>query len=192
MQRGDGGELTAADRERLRARLLAERRRLRATLAALREGLADAETGGIGELALYDQHPADLGSELAARQVDLGLAESTGHLLQQVEQALARLEDGTYGLCERCGHPIPLERLEAVPAATYCAPCQAASEAYEEPPRPGDAPGASFAHVFNAPGGLDGEDVWRDLARHGTANSPQDAPEEWAPAPDDPRPGPLV
>ncbi|HEY8417068.1 MAG TPA: TraR/DksA C4-type zinc finger protein [Limnochordales bacterium] len=192
MGAGEGGNLGAAERERLRARLLAERRRLRASLAALRRGLADAETGGIGELSLYDQHPADLGSELAARQVDLGLVENTGQLLHQVEQALARLADGTYGLCEQCGQPIPQARLEAMPAATRCAPCQAAGEAEDGGPRAADAPEPSFAHSFDAPGGLDGEDVWRQLAQHGTANSPQDAPEEWAPGPDDRRPGPVL
>lgn len=87
-------------------------------------GLEDAETGGIGELSLYDQHPADLGSEVAARQTDIGLQQNMERLLDQVEKALKRIDEGTYGTCERCGGPIGKERLDAVPYATLCIGCQ--------------------------------------------------------------------
>lgn len=181
-------ELDKTMTQRLRARLEGERRRLRASLDALRQGFSDAETGGIGELSLYDQHPADLGSELAARQVDLGLADNARLRLEQVERALARLEKGTYGLCEVCGRPIPPARLEAMPAATRCLTCQAAQDEAAGSPgahgRPAPARPAEetvlappFGRTFDT-GGWDGEDAWEDVARYGTSNSPQDAPEE--------------
>lgn len=186
---------------RLRARLMTERRRLQRSLEVLRSwGWTDAETGGIGELSLYDQHPADLGSELAARQADLGLLQHTRERLAQVERALERLEAGRYGLCERCGRPIPPERLRAVPAATRCAPCQAAAEEGEAGaglgpegiPGAGRGPGGRpdrrpaeeealsppFGRSFATGTGWDGGDAWRELARFGTSNSPQDTPGE--------------
>lgn len=92
-------------------------------------GLEDAETGGIGELSLYDQHPADIGSEVAARQTDIGLQQNMERLLDQVEKALKRIDEGTYGTCERCGGAIGKERLDAVPYATLCIRCQEEADA---------------------------------------------------------------
>lgn len=136
--------------QRLLSRLVAQKRRLtRAMDRMWQSGLEDAETGGIGELSLYDQHPADLGSELAARQTDLGLQQNIDRLLDQVERALKRIDEGTYGTCERCGRPIGKERLEAVPYATMCIACQ---EEVDGPatktPRPSDAiPGGGVGGV---------------------------------------------
>jgi len=117
-----------------------------------------------------------------------------------VERALERLEAGRYGLCERCGRPIPPERLRAVPAATRCAPCQAAAEEGEAGaglgpegiPGAGRGPGGRpdrrpaeeealsppFGRSFGTGTGWDGGDAWRELARFGTSNSPQDTPGE--------------
>jgi DnaK suppressor protein len=64
---------------------------------------------------------ATLGGELLAAY-DIGLRDA-------VRDALAKLADGTYGICETCHHPIPAARLEAVPYARRCAPCQQRSEA---------------------------------------------------------------
>jgi RNA polymerase-binding transcription factor DksA len=54
------------------------------------------------------------------RELDEGLEENADHILLEIEAALARIDDGTYGLCTRCGRPIDAERLEAVPYATLC------------------------------------------------------------------------
>ncbi|OUM98740.1 MAG: hypothetical protein BAA04_05315 [Firmicutes bacterium ZCTH02-B6] len=192
--------LDAHNRQNFKARLLEERRRLLRSLEALASsGWLDAETGGIGELSSYDQHPADLGSELAARQVDLGLQQNTRRLLAQVDRALERLEEGSYGICEECGRPIPMGRLLAVPYATKCTACAVASEgdgaaageggataAREGPPgslrrrRPPEEELLSppFGRCSRSGPAYDGADAWRELARYGTSNSPQDAPEE--------------
>jgi len=114
---------------RIRRRLEEQRRRVSGQRTRMRQtGLEDAETGGIGELSLYDQHPADLGSELAARQTDIGLMDNMDRLLEQIERALKRIDEGTYGTCERCGRPIPRERLEALPHASTCVECQEREE----------------------------------------------------------------
>src|SRR5690625_3194166 len=116
---------TPDGREQPQSRLKRRRRRLLTRLKNMwQHGFEDAETGGIGELSLYDQHPADLGAELNARQTDLGLQQNIERMLEQVEKALRRIETGGYGTCERCGRTIDRERLDAMPYVTLCITCQ--------------------------------------------------------------------
>jgi DnaK suppressor protein len=83
-----------------------------------------------GELssAAGDQHLADHASEMLDREVDESLEENAEQLVHEIDVALARLDDGTYGTCGRCGQPIPEERLDAVPYATLCVPCKRIEE----------------------------------------------------------------
>jgi RNA polymerase-binding transcription factor DksA len=85
------------------------------------------ETGGesaeLGDLSDYDQHPADQATELFMREQDEAIHASLKQQLIQVEAATRKLEEGTYGLCDRCGAEIPAERLDALPYALYCMPC---------------------------------------------------------------------
>lgn len=67
----------------------------------------------------FDRLQQQLNREVAIRNLDRG---ST--LLKQVQAALARMEDGTFGICLRCDEPIPERRLKALPWAAYCVPCQ--------------------------------------------------------------------
>lgn len=246
-------------REQPQSRLQRRRRRLLARLRNMwQQGFDDAETGGIGELSLYDQHPADLGAELNARQTDLGLQQNIERMLEQVEKALKRIETGGYGTCERCGRKIDGERLEALPYVTLCVTCQtevdessasahrrsdglapprggsdggfraasrngaereggpdrrfgideeAAGDGGEHPPvelqsSPPEPLQTSEEYARHLPGekerpveelsldppfgrtfrdgddyaAYDGEDAWQDVARFGTANTPQDVP----------------
>jgi DnaK suppressor protein len=74
-----------------------------------------------GDLAIgLGDHIADSASETYMRELDEGLEENAGHLLVEIEAALGRIDDGTYGTCASCGKPIAAERLEAVPYATLC------------------------------------------------------------------------
>lgn len=63
-------------------------------------------------------------SQVFDQQRDLALRDRAQHHLSLVDAALARLDAGTYGRCQRCGQPIPHERLEALPWAAYCIACQ--------------------------------------------------------------------
>lgn len=60
------------------------------------------------------------------RSTALELADRQTHLIEEIDDALQRIEDGTYGLCARCGKPLDEERLKAMPTAKYDAACQAA------------------------------------------------------------------
>jgi len=64
----------------------------------------------------------------AADDLAAGLAEIESAQLAQIEQALRRLEEGTFGLCVECGKPIPQKRLQLLPFATHCIRCQRAQE----------------------------------------------------------------
>jgi RNA polymerase-binding protein DksA len=107
------------DVERFRAELEGERERLRAARASVNH--SESLTEESGDLATGPgDHLADNATDTYMRELDEGLEENTGHLLAEIEQALARIADGTYGTCVACGRPIGAERLEAVPYATLC------------------------------------------------------------------------
>ena len=99
------------DDARARELLAHERARIERALAE-RDAPGDRE-----ELADYDQHLGDAGSELYESERDAGLADQLREELAAVERAERRLEEGTYGLSVESGEPIPDERLEALPTA---------------------------------------------------------------------------
>lgn len=70
-----------------------------------------------GELADYDNHPADMGTEQFEQERDAGLQQVKMERLQEINEALKRIENGTYGKSEVSGKEIPVERLEAEPTA---------------------------------------------------------------------------
>lgn len=78
----------------------------------------------IGELSTYDNHPGDIGSEVFERSKDLALRETAALTLTAVNEALEKINNGTYGFCDVCGEIIPKERLEAVPYTTLCRDCK--------------------------------------------------------------------
>ena len=103
------------DIEKFRRRLEEMRDSLRADLTRLQQGTQNIDqTEGYG----VKNHPAEDATELFDRQRNLALSIEVEDELRAVEHALQRIEDGTYGICEVSGKPIPVERLEARPAAT--------------------------------------------------------------------------
>ena len=101
--------------------LLAERERLE------RERRAKAAEGAEGttELADYDDHhPADTASETYERTKDYALEENFREIIERIDDALRKIDDGTYGVCDRCGQPIKPDRLKFIPYATLCIDCQ--------------------------------------------------------------------
>jgi RNA polymerase-binding transcription factor DksA len=105
------------DEAATRQRLDAEREKLRGLVAGLRTETSQSESEQAGELSAYDQHPADLGSETFEREKDLAILEGLEVELAEVEAALRRLDEGTYGIDEVTGERIDPARLEARPEA---------------------------------------------------------------------------
>ena len=114
------------------AELATVRKELEAEVEGLRADIATAETeiaerlgdavGGAGD----DQ--ADAGAKTFQREHDLALTQNARELLERTESALARIEAGTYGVCESCGQPIGKARLQAFPRATLCVTCKQREE----------------------------------------------------------------
>lgn len=105
------------DEEAARQKLDDEREKLQGMVAELRTETRQEDTGQVGELSSYDQHPADLGSEVFEREKDLSILESLEIELAEVEAALRRLDEGTYGIDEVTGARIDPARLDARPEA---------------------------------------------------------------------------
>ncbi len=118
------------DMDEARRRLEAERDRLQ----GVRSGFDDehlteeSEDESLSELSDIDQHQADVGTETFEREKDLSILEQVDAELADVERALQRIDDGTYGTCEVDGKPISEERLEALPATRFCLEHQTAIE----------------------------------------------------------------
>ncbi|MDP8960773.1 MAG: TraR/DksA C4-type zinc finger protein [Actinomycetota bacterium] len=109
-------ELTPAALARLREQLLAEREELLGQTVVL-----DATAVvGLWRDSGYDDDYADTGSATFERERAQSLALNARRILVQIDDALRRMDAGTYGLCERCGQAIEVERLEALPYATLC------------------------------------------------------------------------
>ncbi len=72
-----------------------------------------------GENSRYSYHLGDVASLSYGREFSMGLAERQQNYLEQIDDALQRIEEGTYGICKVTGEPIPTERLEEVPVAKY-------------------------------------------------------------------------
>ena len=108
--------------EQARARLEEERRRLEEIRASAET--TESEDESLSELSSLDQHPADIGTETFDREKDLSILEQVEAELADIDHALKRLDDGTYGTCEACGKAITDERLEALPYSTLCVSCK--------------------------------------------------------------------
>ena len=123
--KADESPWTTAELAEVRGELNADATRLRAELNAADEELADLMRDA-GDGAGNDQ--ADVGSTTFERDHEMSLANNAREMLAQTERALARIDDGSYGVCESCGQPIGKMRVMAFPRATLCLPCKQREE----------------------------------------------------------------
>jgi RNA polymerase-binding protein DksA len=120
------GILAAVNTERFRDMLMEERTRLANAIDYLHE--ENPGTFEDEEEETFDNHLADSATVTFTREMDYSLEENAGHVLTAIDEALEKIEDGTFGLCTRCGDPIAEERLEAMPYATKCIDCKRLEE----------------------------------------------------------------
>lgn len=102
------------------------REALEADLANVERQLAEHgfSDDGASVTVDVDEGFADSAAATTERAEAIALADQLGSHRNEVVNALARVADGTYGKCERCGNEIPFERLEALPTATLCVACK--------------------------------------------------------------------
>jgi len=110
--------VSETDGDPARERLHTEQQRVEGLIESVRGELGDgSENDQMSELSDYDQHPADTGSETFEREKDLSILEQLEGELAEIQAALRRIDEGTYGIDEVTGATIPAERLDAVPTA---------------------------------------------------------------------------
>lgn len=117
---------SADETERIRAALAARLDELREEYQLHLAEIAELQRDRLTDSAGDDQ--ADTGSKTFEREQEISLANSILERTTQVERALERLDEGSYGWCERCGDAIPVERLAAFPSATRCVTCKQLEE----------------------------------------------------------------
>ena len=119
--------VSGIDTARFREALLEERRRVVDAIEYLHEENPGSLEDESDEMRL-DNHLAETASVTLDREIDYTLEENAEHVLQAIDAALARIEDGTFGTCQSCGQQIAPERLEALPHATQCLDCKRREE----------------------------------------------------------------
>ena len=114
--------MTTIDTAEYRSRLQEERARLLHAVGFLVKENPGSVSDELGELAEggTDNHLGDMATAMYDRELDEGLEEGAQQTLSEIEAALRRIDDGTYGACEVCGKPIAPGRLAAIPWARRC------------------------------------------------------------------------
>jgi DnaK suppressor protein len=119
--------VSTIDVEPFRQQLLDERKRVVDAIQNLKDenpGTMEDETS---EMPL-DNHLAEMATVTLDREIDYTLEENASHVLAAIDGALQRIDEGTYGICTRCGRPIAPERLAARPSAALCIDCKRLEE----------------------------------------------------------------
>jgi DnaK suppressor protein len=101
-------------------------------LAELRrhtQNVSDDQAAALDTAGDDGKESADAALKDVSEEISLKLGDQESQMVADIDQALLRIEEGSYGACTRCGRPIDERRLEAVPTARYDAECQAAIEA---------------------------------------------------------------
>ncbi len=112
--------LTAKEIGELRERLVEERKDLQAQYDELEESTFSANQSDLtGEMG-FDEEYADAGTATFERERDLSLVNNLRDLIERIDKALVKIDEGTYGLCDRCGKPMEKARLKALPYANLC------------------------------------------------------------------------
>ena len=117
--------MTKTDITICRERLLALRARLRGDITQMEDNALNKDHS---KTTSMPHHMAELGSDNFDKEFTLSLVGTENDALDQIEAAIERIEDGTYGQCEECGVTIPEPRLEAIPYAALCVRCASQEE----------------------------------------------------------------
>jgi DnaK suppressor protein len=127
-------EMDKKDLERFKKILMEIRAKISGDLKHLEgDSLNTNQRDSSGDLSGYSFHMADMATDNFDREFTLGLASNEQQILNMVDAALRKIEEGTYGVCEDCSKAIPMKRLTAMPHARLCIKCQEAEEKKKRP-----------------------------------------------------------
>lgn len=118
-------KLSAAERKVIKEILLRRRAILSGDVTNMQDNtLKKSVSAASGDLSTVPYHMADVGTDNFEHEFTLGLIENEEEELREIDEAIERLEKGTFGLCESCTKPIPKSRLKIVPFARLCIECK--------------------------------------------------------------------
>jgi RNA polymerase-binding protein DksA len=114
--------------KQLRQLLITERAKLADEIKSIAKDASTSPRDASGDLSAYTVHMADMAADTYDRELSMNIASSEQEILYQIDDALKRLDDGSYGICQQCNQPIAMSRLKAVPYASLCISCQRSKE----------------------------------------------------------------
>ena len=114
--------------KQFRQLLITERTKLTDEIKSIARETSTSPREASGDLSGYTVHMADMAADTYDRELSMNIVSSEQEILYQIDDALKRLDDGSFGLCQQCNQPISMSRLKAVPYASLCITCQRAKE----------------------------------------------------------------
>lgn len=177
MMRGSDSLLTDEQRKKLKLELLQQKNKLSEQTDEDMNFEEKNTRESTGELSLYDNHPADMGTELFEREKDLALSVHAKAQLAKIDQALLKIDEGKYGVCETCGRPIDVERLKAIPYTTTCVQHAVEEKLPEDRPIEEEILQSAHDNTFanrDLSEAHDDRDSFQAVAQFGTSETPSD------------------
>ena len=121
-------KMTKQQLKQFRTALLHERTKFAGEIRAIVREASKNPREASGDLSAYTVHLADMSADTYERELSMNIASSEQEVLYQIDEALKRLDEGTYGVCLQCSKPISMKRLKAVPYTSLCISCQRVKE----------------------------------------------------------------
>jgi len=122
-------KMTKKEKEYFKKLIIKQREEILEEIKRISEDtLRKSQKDATGDISGYTYHMADVATDTYDREFSLGLATDEHKIIYELNDALKRLEEDTYGICENCKNPIPKTRLKAIPYARFCIKCQQAKE----------------------------------------------------------------
>lgn len=125
--------MTKPQLKQFRQLLITERAKFVDEIKSLAKNVAKSPREASGDLSAYTVHMADMAADTYDRELSMNVVSSEQEVLYQIDDALKRLEDGTFGVCQQCSAAITMSRLKAVPYASMCIKCQRTKEQKSKP-----------------------------------------------------------
>jgi len=120
--------LTKVQLKQFRQLLITERAKFASEIKSIAKEASKSPREASGDLSAYTVHMADMAADTYERELSMNIVSSEQEVLYQIDDALKRMDEGTFGICQQCNAAITMSRLRAVPYASLCIKCQRAKE----------------------------------------------------------------
>jgi RNA polymerase-binding protein DksA len=120
--------MTKQQLKQFRQVLLQERAKFAGEIKSIAREASKNPREASGDLSAYTVHMADMAADTYERELSMNIVSSEQEILYQIDDALKRLDEGAFGVCQQCNQPIAMSRLKAVPYASLCINCQRSKE----------------------------------------------------------------